>query len=168
MREVESATCCRSAPQPLGSAAVGATLAGTGKALAIVAITIAAGGGAALALRGEDAPTARAPTHAIASETRGVRDVVHELPADLRKRLLVSPKVLKLWQALTTLGRNEFVCRVESAKQAETRARRIDRTLEELVEGRRRPCCWAGCVHRADKPVSPWAQRVLVDKQPKK
>jgi hypothetical protein len=70
---------------PLGSAAVGATLAGTGKAFAIVAITLAAGGGAALALR-DDAPSARAPTHEVASSTRGLAEVVpapHEGPVQV-------------------------------------------------------------------------------------
>jgi len=25
---------------------------------------------------------------------------------------------------------------------------KIERTITELMEGKRRPCCWAGCVHR--------------------
>ncbi|MBA3461124.1 MAG: YdeI/OmpD-associated family protein [Deltaproteobacteria bacterium] len=93
--------------------------------------------------------------------------VVHEVPADLRKALLADKAVLERWQALTPLGRNEFLCWVEDAKQLETRKRRIERTREELLEGKRRPCCWAGCIHRTDKPPSPWAQRVLIDKEPK-
>ncbi|MBX7196585.1 MAG: YdeI/OmpD-associated family protein [Sandaracinaceae bacterium] len=74
--------------------------------------------------------------------------VVHDLPADLRAALLESPEVHALWQDLTPLGRNEFICWVEDAKQAQTRARRIRRTQEELEEGKRRPCCWPGCKHR--------------------
>ena len=62
---------------PLGSLAVGATLAGTGKALAIVALTLAAGGGALLALRGDagGAPSRPAPTHAVVSAPRTPPDV---------------------------------------------------------------------------------------------
>lgn len=92
--------------------------------------------------------------------------VVHEMPADLSKALLSDKSALERWQALTPLGRNEFLCWVEDAKQLETRKRRIERTREELLEGKRRPCCWVGCIHRTDKPVSPWAQRVLIDKEP--
>lgn len=93
--------------------------------------------------------------------------VVHDVPQDLRKALLADKLALERWQTLTPLGRNEFLCWVEDAKQLETRKRRIERTREELVEGKRRPCCWAGCIHRTDKAVSPWAQRVLIDKKRK-
>jgi len=92
---------------------------------------------------------------------------VHKMPADLRKTLAANPQVLALWEDITPLGRNEYVCWVENAKQDETRSRRIRRTCEELLEGKRRPCCWVGCIHRPDKPLSPWAQAML-DKQSKK
>ena len=36
----------------------------------------------------------------------------------------------------------------QDAKQKKTRERRIRRTVEELEEGQRRPCCWPGCKHR--------------------
>jgi uncharacterized protein YdeI (YjbR/CyaY-like superfamily) len=74
--------------------------------------------------------------------------VVHELPRDLRSALIADPVALAAWQDITPLARNEFICWVEDAKRAETRERRIRRTQEELAEGRRRPCCWAGCSHR--------------------
>lgn len=86
---------------------------------------------------------------------------VHQMPPDLRKALLASAKVLALWQDITPLARNEFICWVENAKQIETRARRIKRTGEELLEGKRRPCCWVGCIHRPDKPLSPSVKWVL-------
>ncbi|SHU00484.1 Uncharacterized protein conserved in bacteria [Mycobacteroides abscessus subsp. abscessus] len=74
--------------------------------------------------------------------------VVHRVPADLRAALIANPAVLALWQDITPLGRNEFICWVEDAKQQVTRERRIRRTQEELEEGKRRPCCWPGCKHR--------------------
>lgn len=74
--------------------------------------------------------------------------VVHEMPADLREALVGNGPALALWQDITPLGRNEFICWVEEAKQAKTRERRIRRTQEELLEGKRRPCCWPGCQHR--------------------
>jgi len=86
---------------------------------------------------------------------------VHQLPADLRSALLADTKVLALWEDITPLARNEFICWVENAKQIETRKRRVQRTCEELLEGKRRPCCWLGCVHRPDKAVSPSVKWVL-------
>lgn len=86
---------------------------------------------------------------------------VHRLPADLRKMLAAKTKVLALWEDITPLARNEFICWVENAKQDTTRERRIRRTGEELLEGQRRPCCWLGCIHRPDKAVSPSVQGIL-------
>jgi uncharacterized protein YdeI (YjbR/CyaY-like superfamily) len=74
--------------------------------------------------------------------------VVHELPADLRTALIANATALGLWEDITPLARNEFICWVEDAKQTTTRERRIRRTQEELEEGKRRPCCWPGCKHR--------------------
>ena len=73
---------------------------------------------------------------------------VHNLPGDLRLALVANPLALDAWKDITPLARNEFICWVEDAKQATTRARRIRRTQEELEEGQRRPCCWPGCAHR--------------------
>jgi len=74
--------------------------------------------------------------------------VVHTLPADLCKALIANTTALAAWKDITPLGRNEFICWVEDAKQQMTRERRIRRTQEELEEGQRRPCCWPGCKHR--------------------
>lgn len=93
--------------------------------------------------------------------------MVHKIPADLRKALLADPKVLTLWEDITPLARNEFICWVENAKQIKTRNRRIKRSCEELLEGKRRPCCWIGCIHRTDKQISPSVKGIL-NKQAKK
>lgn len=74
--------------------------------------------------------------------------VVHELPADLGEALLANATALEAWHDITPLARNEYICWVEDAKQAATRARRIRRTQEQLESGQRRPCCWPGCAHR--------------------
>ena len=94
--------------------------------------------------------------------------LVHELPADLIKAITETPELTDLWENLTPIGRNEFICWVEDAKQEKTRHRRIHRTVEELLEGKKRPCCWAGCIHRTDKKPSKWQQAVLIDKKPKR
>ena len=74
--------------------------------------------------------------------------VVHDVPADLREALISNPGARDVWEDITPLARNEFICWVEDAKKLETRNRRIKRTKEELIEGKRRPCCWPGCSHR--------------------
>ena len=91
--------------------------------------------------------------------------LVHELPADLVKALAESKSVASIWESLTPIGRNEFICWVEDAKQDKTRAKRIARAVEELLEGQKRPCCWVGCIHRTDKKPSKWQQDVLIDKK---
>lgn len=88
---------------------------------------------------------------------------VHNVSEDLQFALEASPHVFSLWESLTPLGRNEFICWVDDAKQPATRRRRIRRTCEELLEGKKRPCCWAGCIHRTDKVPSRWQQAVLID-----
>jgi hypothetical protein len=88
---------------------------------------------------------------------------VHSAPPELQAAVEADPATRALWQALTPLGRNEFICWVEDAKKPETRQRRILRTCEELHEGKTRPCCWSGCIHRTDKPPSRWQQAVLID-----
>jgi hypothetical protein len=87
------------------------------------------------------------------------------MPADLVSALSDAKETVGLWQNLTAIARNEFICWVEDAKQKATRTRRIKRTVEELLEGQKRPCCWVGCIHRTDKKPSKWQQNVLIDKK---
>jgi uncharacterized protein YdeI (YjbR/CyaY-like superfamily) len=75
--------------------------------------------------------------------------VVHDLPSDLEEALKGDRDALSTWQDITPLARNEWICWVESAKKAETRLKRIDWGRSNLAEGKRRPCCWPGCPHRA-------------------
>ena len=74
--------------------------------------------------------------------------VAHKMPSDLEKALLASDESIAKWNDITPLARNEWICWVENAKLIETRNRRIKRTHDELIEGKRRPCCWPGCLHR--------------------
>ncbi len=81
--------------------------------------------------------------------TKIASGVVHTVPSDLRKALESNPKVLEIWNdTITPLGRNEWICWVTSPKKAETRTEHVRRVKEDLVKGKRRPCCWAGCPHR--------------------
>jgi uncharacterized protein YdeI (YjbR/CyaY-like superfamily) len=74
--------------------------------------------------------------------------VVHGVPADLRKALTASPAARAAWEDITPLSRNEWICWIISVKKTETRKLHIKRAVAELIEGMRRPCCWAGCNHR--------------------
>lgn len=85
---------------------------------------------------------------------------MHAMPTDLRNALTSDKSVLERWEDLTPLARNEWICWTITVKQAETRKNHIKRTVTELLEGKRRPCCWIGCIHRKDKAISPsvrWA-----------
>jgi hypothetical protein len=91
----------------------------------------------------------------------------HTLPVDLKKELAANRKALAEWQSLTPLARNEWICWIVSVKKEETRKEHVERTVTELVEGMRRPCCWIGCIHRPDKPMSASVKWAL-SKQSKK
>ncbi len=73
---------------------------------------------------------------------------VHDLPADMRAAITASRAVQDAWQDITPLARNEWICWATSAKKDETRMKRINQMLENLADGKRRPCCWPGCPHR--------------------
>lgn len=87
--------------------------------------------------------------------------VVHDLPADIRKALTADLQALAAWEDLTSLARNEWICWITFVKKKETRAEHSTRMVEQLKEGKRRPCCWIGCIHRTDKPISPSVRAVL-------
>jgi bacteriocin resistance YdeI/OmpD-like protein len=59
--------------------------------------------------------------------------VVHTIPTDLRRVLIASPKALAVWEDLTPLARNEWICWVLWPKKAETRSQ----TSSECD-----PSCW--------------------------
>ena len=73
---------------------------------------------------------------------------VHTVPMDFKKALTSSPKSKIAWEDITPLARNEWICWVISVKKNETRKDHIRRAIIDLSQGKRRPCCWAGCPHR--------------------
>lgn len=74
--------------------------------------------------------------------------VVHKVPTDLREALQSDSKSLELWEGLTPLARNEWICWVTFVKKEVTRINHVKRVVRQLKEGKRRPCCWVGCMHR--------------------
>jgi uncharacterized protein YdeI (YjbR/CyaY-like superfamily) len=73
---------------------------------------------------------------------------VHRVPVDVKKMLASTPTVLAVWEDITPLARNEWICWIISAKKLETQKRRLKIMYENLMLGKRRPCCWVGCSHR--------------------
>ncbi|MGE0788046.1 MAG: YdeI/OmpD-associated family protein [Sandaracinaceae bacterium] len=57
------------------------------------------------------------------------------VPEDLAKALSVSKKVSEVWERQAPSHKREWVKHVEEAKKAETRARRIENCVAEMLEG---------------------------------
>ncbi|HME87661.1 MAG TPA: YdeI/OmpD-associated family protein [Chthoniobacterales bacterium] len=66
-----------------------------------------------------------------------------QVPTDLRKALAAAPIAKAQWQDLTPIARKDFISWIDSAKQSETRRRRIEKACSMLVAGKRRPCCYS-------------------------
>jgi len=66
-----------------------------------------------------------------------------EVPADFRTALATAlPKARDLWEDITPIARRDWIQWITSAKQAETRARRIKNACSMLAAGKRRVCCF--------------------------
>ena len=78
------------------------------------------------------------------------KDFRHRVPADLRAVLDDNGQLEEKWDGLTSLARNEWICWMTSAKKAVTRDKRLGRLQEDILAGKRRPCCWPGCPHRSE------------------
>lgn len=57
------------------------------------------------------------------------------VPEDLARALAASPRAQAMFQTLTAANRYSIVYRVQSAKRAETRARRVEQFVEMLARG---------------------------------
>jgi len=64
------------------------------------------------------------------------------VPVDLRKALAAAPEARAVWSDLTPIARRDWIHWITSAKQLETRARRIHNACEMLAAGKRRVCCF--------------------------
>ncbi|MBU6231982.1 MAG: YdeI/OmpD-associated family protein [Patescibacteria group bacterium] len=93
---------------------------------------------------------------------------VHSLPRDLRDALSSDVRSSALWEDITPLARNEWICWTISVKTPETRKDHVRRVVSELKEGMRRPCCWIGCIHRTDKKISPSVRGILQRRKPRR
>ena len=77
-------------------------------------------------------------------------DFRHDTPPEIEAMLAADAPLRERWDELTELGRNEYICWTISARQEATREKRRARVREEVLEGKKRPCCWPGCPHRRE------------------
>ena len=70
-------------------------------------------------------------------------DTEPEVPADLRKALAAAPaKTRATWSDITPNARRDWIHWITSAKQKETRTRRVKNACSMLAAGKRRVCCF--------------------------
>jgi uncharacterized protein YdeI (YjbR/CyaY-like superfamily) len=79
--------------------------------------------------------------------TEILKGTLHPIPEDMFKSLTSDEVLVSLWNSLTPLARNEWICYVTIVKKAETRAGHIERLRADILAGKKRPCCWPGCPH---------------------
>lgn len=90
------------------------------------------------------------------------------VPVDFQQALAASPKAKALWDDVTPMARREWVRWIASAKQGETRVRRIEVGIDKLLHGMRRPCCFPGLNFVTKGLVEPeetWVALPSVEKQ---
>jgi hypothetical protein len=66
------------------------------------------------------------------------------VPMDLRKALTATPLAQAGWEDITPMARRDWIFSISSAKQPETRRRRIEKACDMLASGKRRLCCFPG------------------------
>jgi uncharacterized protein YdeI (YjbR/CyaY-like superfamily) len=77
-------------------------------------------------------------------------DFRHSTPDELQAVLADDSALLAKWNDLTPLAQNEWICWVTSPKKQETRDAHLARLKEDILSGKKRPCCWPGCPHRRE------------------
>jgi bacteriocin resistance YdeI/OmpD-like protein/uncharacterized protein DUF1905 len=76
--------------------------------------------------------------------TRAGEEPDTRVPTDLRKALRAAPLAQALWADITPIARRDWILWTSSAKQPETRRRRIAKACAMLASGKRRVCCFGG------------------------
>jgi bacteriocin resistance YdeI/OmpD-like protein/uncharacterized protein DUF1905 len=76
--------------------------------------------------------------------TRAAEEPEIRVPIDLRKALAATPLAQAGWEDITPMARRDWIFSITSAKQPETRRRRIEKACDMLASGKRRLCCFPG------------------------
>jgi uncharacterized protein YdeI (YjbR/CyaY-like superfamily) len=94
------------------------------------------------------------------------------VPTDLGKALGAAPKAKVKWNDLTPIARRDFVSWIDSAKQEETRKRRIERACSMVTAGKRRPCCYSivsfdlyTALNAAPKAKATWSKLAPIERR---
>lgn len=66
------------------------------------------------------------------------------VPTDFQKALKEHPKVKALWVDITPLARRDWIYWITTAKQEETREKRVRVACSKMNSGMRRVCCFPG------------------------
>src|SRR5437016_350666 len=92
----------------------------------------------------QDAAGADAGDTVTVEITRAGEELETRVPMDLRKALAAAPPAQASWADITPLARRDWIFSITSAKQPETRRRRIEKACDMLASGKRRLCCFPG------------------------
>src|SRR5579863_2078779 len=76
--------------------------------------------------------------------TRAGEEPEVRVPIDLRNALAAAPLAQAGWEDITPMARRDWIFSICSAKQLETRRRRIEKACDMLACGKRRLCCFPG------------------------
>jgi hypothetical protein len=76
--------------------------------------------------------------------TRVGEEPEHRVPMDLLKALAADPRAQASWADITPMARRDWIFSISTAKQPETRRRRIEKACDMLASGKRRLCCFPG------------------------
>jgi hypothetical protein len=77
------------------------------------------------------------------------------MPRELSRALRVAPRVQASWTDITPMARQNWILWITTAKQPETRARRIENACDMLASGKRRVCCFPGLTWLTRDHVKP-------------
>src|SRR5438045_8029455 len=92
----------------------------------------------------QDAAGAAAGDTITVEITRVGEEPETRVPMDLCKALATAPRAQALWADISPLARRDWILWISSARQPETRRRRIDKASSMLASGKRRVCCFCG------------------------
>jgi hypothetical protein len=76
--------------------------------------------------------------------TRAGEEPETRVAMDLHKALAAAPLAQASWADITPIARRDWILWISSAKQPETRSRRIEKACSMLASGKRRVCCFGG------------------------
>jgi hypothetical protein len=76
--------------------------------------------------------------------TRAGEEPEIRVPMDLRRALAAATLAQAGWEDITPMARRDWIFSISSAKQPETRRRRIEKACDMLACGKRRLCCFPG------------------------